>query len=70
MGYEFGFKKKADVYKWMFDTYFITQADWEKYGWYDFRTAAGANVDELLLAVILQQEHAGAGQVVGVEEFA
>jgi hypothetical protein len=43
--YEFGFKKKSDVYKWMFDTYYITQGDWEKYGWYDFRTAAGENVE-------------------------
>jgi hypothetical protein len=45
--YDYGFKNKSDVYKWMYDTYFITQADWEKYGWYDFRTAAGANKEPL-----------------------
>ena len=32
--------------------------------------AAGTDVDELLLAVILQQEHASPGQVIGVQELA
>ena len=31
--YDYGFTKKADVYQWMFDTYFITAAEWKKYGW-------------------------------------
>ena len=43
--YDYGFKKKADVYKWMYDTYWITQGENEKYGWYDFQTAAGQNVE-------------------------
>jgi hypothetical protein len=43
--YDYGFKKKADVYKWMFDTYWITQGENENYGWYDFQTAAGQNVE-------------------------
>jgi len=41
--YDYGFKKKADVYKWMFDTYWITVGDYYNYGWFDFQTAAGEN---------------------------
>ncbi len=39
--YDYGFKKKADVYQWMWDTYFITVGEVRKYGWYDFRTSGG-----------------------------
>ena len=45
--YDYGFKKKADVYQWLWDTYFITVGELEKYGWYDFRTAAGSNKEAL-----------------------
>jgi hypothetical protein len=41
--YDYGFKKKADIYKWMWDTYYITVEEWEKHGWYDFRTNAGTS---------------------------
>lgn len=43
--YDDGFKTKAAVYQWMFDTYFITVADIEKYGWYDFFTAGGMAIE-------------------------
>jgi hypothetical protein len=45
--YDYGFKTKASVYQWMWDTYFITVGDLEKYGWYDFLTAAGSNKESL-----------------------
>jgi hypothetical protein len=43
--YDYGFKKKADVYQWMWDTYWVTIADWEKHGWYDFHTSAGTRTE-------------------------
>ena len=45
--YDFGFKTKAAVYQWMWDTYFITVGELEKYGWYDFYTANGDNKEPL-----------------------
>jgi hypothetical protein len=39
--YEYGFKTKAAVSQWMVDTYFITQGEYEQYGWYDHGTQAG-----------------------------
>ena len=44
---DYGFKTKKDVYQWMWDTYYITYGDLKKYGWYDFRTAAGKGTEPL-----------------------
>jgi hypothetical protein len=44
---DYGFKKKADVYQWMFDTWFITVGELYNYGWFDFRTAAGENKEPI-----------------------
>ena len=45
--FDYGFKTKASVYQWMWDTYFVTVGDLEKYGWYDFYTANGDNTEAL-----------------------
>ena len=45
--YEYGFKKKADVYKWLWEAYFITHAELKKYGWYDFITGAGEKIEPI-----------------------
>jgi hypothetical protein len=43
--YDYGFKKKADVYKWLYDTFFTTEDEWSKMGWYDHQTNEGKNID-------------------------
>jgi hypothetical protein len=45
--YDYGFKTKAAVCQWMYDTYFITAGQLRQYGWYDFYTAAGENKEPL-----------------------
>jgi hypothetical protein len=45
--YDYGFKDKKDVYQWMWDTYFVTKAVFYNYGWYDHRTAGGANIESV-----------------------
>jgi hypothetical protein len=42
---DYGFKSKADVYKWMYDTYTITAEDYTKYGWWDFSTSGGQSIE-------------------------
>ncbi len=39
--YDYGFKKKADIYQWMYDTYYITIGEYKGYGDWDFLTSAG-----------------------------
>ena len=41
MLYLYGFKTKAAVYKWMFDTYFVTVKEYWNSGLYDFMTDGG-----------------------------
>jgi len=36
-----GFKKKAEIYQWLFDTYFITVAEYRNMGWFSFATNEG-----------------------------
>ena len=36
-----GFKKKADIYKWLWDTYFITVGEYRNMGWFSFATNEG-----------------------------
>lgn len=43
--YDYGFKKKADVYQWLYDTYFITRGQYYNSGAYDFSTAAGEKIE-------------------------
>jgi hypothetical protein len=43
--YDYGFKKKADVYKWMYDNYFITVDDLYNLGWWEFNTADGQKTE-------------------------
>jgi hypothetical protein len=39
--YDFGFKKKADVYKWMSSTYFVTKGELYNNGWWEHSTDGG-----------------------------
>jgi hypothetical protein len=39
----YGFKTKAEVYSWLWNNNKLSIGDWEKYGDYDFVTAAGEN---------------------------
>jgi hypothetical protein len=43
--YEHGFKSKAEVYKWMWDTYYITIQDYYMSGLYDFPTNGGNSIE-------------------------
>ena len=45
--YDFGFKTKMAVYQWLWDNFYVTAKELRAYGWYDFRTAAGANKEAL-----------------------
>jgi len=36
-----GFKKKAEIYQWLYDTYFITVAQYRNMGWFSFQTNEG-----------------------------
>jgi hypothetical protein len=38
---DYGFKTKASVYQWLYDTYFITVGDFRKMGDWDFLTSGG-----------------------------
>jgi hypothetical protein len=40
-----GFKTKADVYTWLFNTYKLSMADWKKYGDYDFVSSGGQAIE-------------------------
>lgn len=44
---DYGFKTKKAVYQWLWDTYFMTVGDYEKYGWYDFITAGGERIEPI-----------------------
>jgi hypothetical protein len=39
--YDYGFKKKADIYQWLYDTYYITVGDFRGMGDWDFLTSGG-----------------------------
>ncbi len=45
--YDYGFTTKAAVAQWIYDTYYITQGEFEKYGWYDFQTGGGLKEDPI-----------------------
>jgi len=45
--YDYGFKTKAAVIQWMWDTYFVTAGSMKGYGWYDFRTTGGTALEPL-----------------------
>jgi len=36
-----GFKKKSEIYQWLYDTYFITVAQYRNMGWFSFATNEG-----------------------------
>jgi hypothetical protein len=42
--YDYGFKKKKDVYQWLYDTYYVTIGEYKGYGDWDFLTAAGTRL--------------------------
>jgi len=42
-----GFKAKADIYQWLFDTYFVTVAEYRNMGWFSFATNEGKNPEPL-----------------------
>jgi len=43
--YNFGFKTKAAAYKWLAETYFITERDYYLTGWWDHFTDSGKNIE-------------------------
>jgi len=43
--YEYGFKSKAEVYQWMYDTYYITVHDYHYSGLFDHATDGGNRVE-------------------------
>jgi hypothetical protein len=42
---QYGFKTKADVYKYLYDGFFMTVDDYYHMGWYDFFTDSGKNTE-------------------------
>jgi hypothetical protein len=43
--YDYGFKKKADVYKWMYDTFLITKGELYNLGWWEHSTDGGRTIE-------------------------
>jgi hypothetical protein len=44
--YDYGFKKKADIYNWLCTTYFITKGELYNLGWWDHSTNAGKTIEK------------------------
>ena len=43
--YNFGFKTKAEFYKWVYDRTVVPLADYQKYGWFDVQTNNGTAIE-------------------------
>ena len=43
--YDYGFKKKADIYQWLCSTFFVTKGELYNLGWWDHSTNAGKTIE-------------------------